>query len=423
MGQYIGARYVPRFMGTFDPTQAYENLDVVDNGLGTSYISKAITPPGTSLTDTTYWALYGASSGAIINLQNQIGDLSDLTTTDQSSLVNAINELDSENQALANKTEKKQLSDCRFVFITDSFGGMTNSSGRNFYQEVAYRLGLTADNFDIKYLGSQGFKNDEFTALLQSSTITDKDTVDYVIVVGGNNDRNASESAIKSGMASFVSEARTSFPNANIIIGYDAWNYFSGASSTYIMRAYNTYKNYSQVLGVEFADMQTAIHAYAYCVDGIHPTASGVDRLADSLMKYLTSKNASLDIDTTNLEFTSTIVTAQSRNIQCKLYDNNVVIFLRAAATWTTDPSTNIGTALISLGTVDNSCFNCWGDYLWIDIFADIVHSGGTSQNVKLMMLVLDGVLDIRNFTGQAFNGVSSITIKPFTATIPAHIC
>ena len=70
--QYIGARYVPKFMGAYDVTQEYEALCVVDNGLGTSYITKIPTPAGTPLTDTTHWALYGASSGAVINLQNQI---------------------------------------------------------------------------------------------------------------------------------------------------------------------------------------------------------------------------------------------------------------------------------------------------------------------------------------------------------------
>lgn len=75
--RYIGARYVPKFMGSHDPTTEYENLCVVDNGAGTSYISKQIVPAGTPLTDSTYWALYGASSGAIINLQNQIDAIDD----------------------------------------------------------------------------------------------------------------------------------------------------------------------------------------------------------------------------------------------------------------------------------------------------------------------------------------------------------
>lgn len=73
--EYIGARYVPKFTGAYDPTQAYEALSVVDNGMGTSYISKIPTPAGTPLNDTTYWTIYGASSGAIIDLQGRVTDL------------------------------------------------------------------------------------------------------------------------------------------------------------------------------------------------------------------------------------------------------------------------------------------------------------------------------------------------------------
>ena len=74
MRQYIGARYCPKFVGTYDATQIYEALDVVDNGSGTSYIAKKPTPAGTPLTNTEYWFLYGAMSGAILNLQNQIDE-------------------------------------------------------------------------------------------------------------------------------------------------------------------------------------------------------------------------------------------------------------------------------------------------------------------------------------------------------------
>lgn len=132
MGQYIGARYVPKFMGLYDATQAYENLCIVDNGLGTSYISRKPTPAGTPLTDTTYWAVYGASSGAIINLQNQIGDLTNLTTSDRSNLVNAINEVDSDIQTLTNninrtviKNETVTLEDGNFEYIDCTINPIT----------------------------------------------------------------------------------------------------------------------------------------------------------------------------------------------------------------------------------------------------------------------------------------------------------
>ena len=81
MSRYVVARYTPKFMGTFDPTQQYDNLCVVDNGSGTSYISKILVPPGTSLLDTTYWAFYGSTSGAILDLQDQIDSIKEIAVT------------------------------------------------------------------------------------------------------------------------------------------------------------------------------------------------------------------------------------------------------------------------------------------------------------------------------------------------------
>lgn len=98
--QYIGARYCPRFVGLYDNTQSYEALDVVDNGSGTSYIAKKPTPANTPLTDTDYWFLYGSTSGAILNLQQQIDDMKDGTVS--GSLQEQINDNSSDIQALTN---------------------------------------------------------------------------------------------------------------------------------------------------------------------------------------------------------------------------------------------------------------------------------------------------------------------------------
>lgn len=70
--KYIGARYMPKFLGDYDATTEYEALSVVDNGLGTTYVSNKPVPAGTPLTDTEYWAVYGASSGAILDLQSRM---------------------------------------------------------------------------------------------------------------------------------------------------------------------------------------------------------------------------------------------------------------------------------------------------------------------------------------------------------------
>lgn len=143
MGQYVGARYVPDVTGsTYDPTQAYENLVVVDNGMGTSYISRKPVPAGIPLSNTEYWALYGASNGAIIYLQNQIGNLDNLNTTDKDCLVDAINENVSEILALAKRT----LNPRDFGAICDKDTDDSQSLQDLF--DFAYDNKVTEVNFD-----------------------------------------------------------------------------------------------------------------------------------------------------------------------------------------------------------------------------------------------------------------------------------
>lgn len=181
--EYIGARYVPKFVGTYDPTQAYEALCVVDNGMGTSYITKIPTPAGTPLTDTDFYAVYGASSGAIINLQNQIGDLNDLNTTDKDSLVDAINEVDGDIQTLTKK-EFNTVADMVANVTDDGFvkvnGYYNYGDGGSAYYEIkntGIADGITvlecasekfahlviADKMSVKQFGSHGDGTDDTT--------------------------------------------------------------------------------------------------------------------------------------------------------------------------------------------------------------------------------------------------------------------
>ena len=99
MRQYIGARYMPKFMGEHSLTTEYEVLSVVDNGQGTSYISNKPTPAGTPLTNGDYWTVYGASSGAVLDLQNRMqtveGDIADFADVVNTKRVRAENEVDS----------------------------------------------------------------------------------------------------------------------------------------------------------------------------------------------------------------------------------------------------------------------------------------------------------------------------------------
>lgn len=219
--EYIGARYVPKFMGTYDATQVYEALCVVDNGLGTSYISKVPTPAGIPLTNTTYWAVYGASSGAIINLQNQIGDLSNLNTADQSSLVNAINEVDSDVQTLTKEVSIFNLSDnSNIIVIGDSWANGLHATHGLWYWLDRF---LPHNDFYHNQENGSGFAAlgvniHTFLDLLQivETGISNDDSITHIIVMGGLNDENLS--GVSSAVNTFCNYAHTTFPNAAISI-------------------------------------------------------------------------------------------------------------------------------------------------------------------------------------------------------------
>lgn len=98
---YIGNRYVPVFANPveWDSLRTYEALTIVTY-LGTSYTSKKTVPAGVQLSNTEYWVVTGnynaqvsMLSGKVDELNNDIGDINDLETTDKSSVVNAINEI------------------------------------------------------------------------------------------------------------------------------------------------------------------------------------------------------------------------------------------------------------------------------------------------------------------------------------------
>lgn len=216
--EYIGARYVPKFAGTFDPTTVYEALTVVDNGVGTSYISIKPVPAGTSLNDTTYWALYGVASGAVLDLQGR------MTTAE--------NDIDAlEAQALIDEADIKKRRIHNIICIGDSYGTWTPGVNRSWisyldsmnngavYQNNKGGSGFLAAEYDP---GEATYKS--FLTLLQelAPSITDKNSITDIVVAGGYNDLSAGHpyiSDLGTKMAEFKSYCKTTFPNATVYVG------------------------------------------------------------------------------------------------------------------------------------------------------------------------------------------------------------
>ena len=69
--EYIGARYVPLFIGEWDNTKTYEPLSIVSNQ-GNSYTSRQYVPIGIEINNTEYWALTGNYNAQIEQYRQEV---------------------------------------------------------------------------------------------------------------------------------------------------------------------------------------------------------------------------------------------------------------------------------------------------------------------------------------------------------------
>ena len=277
--EYVGARYVPKFMGTFDATQSYEALCVVDNGLGTSYISKIPTPAGTPLTDTDHWAIYGASSGAIINLQQQIDDMKDGT-------------VDGSLQQQIDIINKPSLKYKNIIAIGDSWGeGYMSESGYGWTHYLKDMIDY--DSFYELNENSIGFVNigtagHNFQTLLQAneSVITNPDDIDCIIVAGGYNDVTSTQSAIETAISQFVSYAENLYPNATIyIIACNSAIPFNPNNLAYVSAYSRAFKYGKNVIGI---DASSCVCGKLYAAgDNLHLTDAGYESCALTILSIL----------------------------------------------------------------------------------------------------------------------------------------
>ena len=276
--KYVGSRYVPKFMGTYDATQIYEALCVVDNGSGTSYISQKIVPAGTPLTNTSYWAVYGATSGAIINLQNQIDDMKDGTIS--GSLQYQINN---------NKKNIDLLKDKKIVWIGDSYmvpAGLPSTD--SFARRACGYMGLV-ENVDYFISASPGYgfarPSMTFQSLLENITISiDDDDVTDVIVCGGANDGDYTAN-VYTAIGSFVTASKTRFPNAKISICAVDWTMGNG---TYYKDIIAAYQYGAALYGCAFADgIYMAQHHTGWKQADGHPNQAGQFAIAYAITNFI----------------------------------------------------------------------------------------------------------------------------------------
>lgn len=210
--QYVGARYVPKFMGEWNKSLQYEALSVVTY-LGNSFTSKVPVPANIDISNKSYWVNTGNYNAQVEAYRQQTAQLG-----------NNLN-----NEIINRKNDTKD----NILWIGDSYSVNYNHKLPNGVRDM-----LNAKNWYEYSKGGAGFSgawggasfNDLIEQAKNEMSADQKEMIKYVYIVGGANDSSFLWTELKPKVVSTVKNARNSFPNAQVC--------FIFASS-----AYNTYQD------------------------------------------------------------------------------------------------------------------------------------------------------------------------------------
>lgn len=408
--QYIGARYVPRFTGVFDPTQIYDALDVVDNGSGTSYIARKTVPPGTSLTDTTYWFVYGASSGAILALQNRM-DAAEQDILDLNADIDLLKYGD-------------------IVIITDSYGHWPSAADN--YVEILKTMIPNTVYYDST--GGAGFGSTiPFAGRLQAlePSIPDNDKVGLIIVAGGYND-TSHISDIPAGMVSFATYANTEFPNAEIVVFYLGLTTEASrnlTNQTNVLPSYHM--NAPDNPKMSFAEgSEKILRNYSHLDSGgVHPNHDGAVDIARGIKNWMVSKTVSGISGLIDQKFDSSGLNTTSftdKVLRCSLCGDMVTAWATSSvnASFAADKGPTVYTEIAEFQSV--GLINGNADYWCRAVVPCNAHVNDGGGNYSW----LTGATWIAFNNGKIYvmpasfrNNYDQISIPAFTVNIPIRWC
>ena len=294
MRQYVGARYVPRFLGTYDNTQMYDALDVVDNGSGTSYIARKTVPAGTPLTDTEFWFVYGASSGAIYDLQTRMGDAE-----------NDIDGLQTDVTALqtADATRMTEIKDRCYLFFADSFDSSRTISDHGWIDPLCESVGIT-DYIKLSR-GSYGFvgyiAGYTWLSLAMGLTTAQKTKITDVFIGGDAADFRNDPDEVMAAMVTLDTWLRANIPNLKSITFAFLSYLYSDTISEIVDQwtMYHKIRAKAQVLGWNWIEGSNLIIAdprtRENASDTLHPDSEGVAAISHYLTEAIQGRNVEVE--------------------------------------------------------------------------------------------------------------------------------
>lgn len=157
--EYIGARYVPLFMGDWDNTKTYEPLSIVSYQ-GNSYTSTQYVPAGIEITNTSYWALTGNYNSQIEQYRDELTSIAEKMPSNDFDSINTIKKYidDAKNVIPANdfdsvNTVKKYIDDVKDIIPANDFDSTNtikkyiddNDADKEYLISI---LGFTPENYN-----------------------------------------------------------------------------------------------------------------------------------------------------------------------------------------------------------------------------------------------------------------------------------
>ena len=181
----------------------------------------------------------------------------------------------------------------KYIFVGDSYDDGYNPDGNveGWGSRLATMLGLSAGSYINTHQGGLGFsRTSEYNYYSLINALSSDTNVTDIVIAGGYNDLNGTETAIKEGINTVYTLCRSKFPNAKLHIAFIGWS-SNGEAKRKLIDTYVYYKNAcdanSDIYFIE--NIQYTLHQYYldFASDGIHPTSYGQNKIAINLANYL----------------------------------------------------------------------------------------------------------------------------------------